>query len=145
MAARRGAGGDTCHRDQACRLLATLRIMRANVTDQLGAEDPAMKAFALAPSVRTWAGTVLAARTLQRVEPASRRAVNAAVRRVAAHLGNTPAICRKCYVRPGVIGGFLEGSLGRIAASIPRRASSAAGERMVMRLLERVRRSSAAT
>jgi DNA topoisomerase-1 len=71
--------------------------------------------------------------------------VNAAVKRVAEHLGNTPAICRKCYVHPAVIDGFLDGSLGRIAASIARRASSAAGERMVMRLLERVRRSPSAS
>jgi DNA topoisomerase I len=98
-----------------------------------------------AKDFRTWAGTVLAARSLQPVERASRRAVNAAVKRVAEHLGNTPAICRKCYVHPAVIDAFLDGSLGRIAASIPRRASSAAGERMVMRLLGRVRRSSAAT
>jgi hypothetical protein len=41
------------------------------------------------------------------------------------------------YVHPAVIDGFVDGSLGRIAASIPRRASSAVGERMVMRLLER--------
>jgi hypothetical protein len=39
----------------------------------------------------------------------------------------------------------LDGSLGRIAASIPRRASSVGGERIVMKLLERVKRSAAAS
>jgi DNA topoisomerase-1 len=98
-----------------------------------------------AKDFRTWAGTVLAARALEPVERASPGAVNAAVKRVAEHLGNTPAICRKCYVHPAVIDAFLDGSLGRIAASIPRRASSVAGERMVMKLLERVKRSAAAS
>jgi DNA topoisomerase I len=97
-----------------------------------------------AKDFRTWAGTVLAAHALERTERASRRAVNVAVKRVAEHLGNTPAICRKCYVHPAVIDGFLDGSLARIAASMPRRASSAAGERMVMKLLERARRAPAA-
>ena len=88
---------------------------------------------------------MLAARALEPVARVSPGAVNAAVKRVAEHLGNTPAICRKCYVHPAVIDAFLDGSLGRIAASIPRRASSAAGERIVMGLLERVRRASAAS
>jgi DNA topoisomerase-1 len=98
-----------------------------------------------AKDFRTWAGTVLAARALEPVEGASAEAVSAAVRRVAEHLGNTPAICRKCYVHPAVIDAFLDGSLGRIAASTPRRASSVGGERMVMKLLERVKRSAAAS
>jgi DNA topoisomerase-1 len=30
---------------------------------------------------------------------------------VAKKLGNTPAICRKCYVHPEVINGYLDGTL----------------------------------
>jgi DNA topoisomerase-1 len=37
------------------------------------------------------------------------RAVSAAMRRVAAELGNTPAVCRASYVSPAVIDQYLEG------------------------------------
>ena len=30
---------------------------------------------------------------------------------MAAHLGNTPAICRRCYIHPAIIDGYLEGTL----------------------------------
>ncbi len=61
-----------------------------------------------AKDFRTWAGTVLAAAALQEMEPAntkteSRHNVVVAVDQVAARLGNTPAICRKCYVHPAII------------------------------------------
>ena len=67
-----------------------------------------------AKDFRTWVGTVLAARLLAaRGEPAQSRAarrrhVREAVVRVSAQLGNTPAICRKCYVHPVVIETYLE-------------------------------------
>lgn len=32
---------------------------------------------------------------------------------VARHLGNTPAVCRKCYVHPGVLDAWLDGTLDR--------------------------------
>ncbi len=34
-----------------------------------------------------------------------------AIATVALRLGNTPAICRKCYVHPAVLDGYLDGSL----------------------------------
>ncbi len=34
-----------------------------------------------------------------------------AVERVAESLGNTPAVCRKCYIHPVVLDGYLDGSL----------------------------------
>ena len=34
-----------------------------------------------------------------------------AIERVAERLGNTPTICRKCYVHPGVLDSYLDGSL----------------------------------
>jgi DNA topoisomerase-1 len=65
---------------------------------------------------RTWNGTVLAIRALQSCgegESASqaKKAVVEAIKTVAAQLGNTPAICRKCYVHPAVIEAYLAGSL----------------------------------
>lgn len=70
-----------------------------------------------AKDFRTWAGTVLAAGALNEMETArtSRRAngnVVRAMKEVAARLGNTPAICRKCYVHPTVVNAYLDGSLG---------------------------------
>ena len=34
-----------------------------------------------------------------------------AIENVAQRLGNTPAICRKCYIHPEVIGAYLDGTL----------------------------------
>ena len=99
-----------------------------------------------AKDFRTWAGTVLAARALRGVELASvtqgRRSVVAAVASVAKELGNTPAICRRCYVHPAVIDAYLDGRLTRPAA-LPAAPQSgvAAEEAAVMRLLARPRRS----
>jgi DNA topoisomerase-1 len=69
-----------------------------------------------AKDFRTWAGTVLAALALQEFEvvdtqAAAKRNITEAIERVAARLGNTPAICRKCYVHPEVIGCYLDGTL----------------------------------
>jgi DNA topoisomerase-1 len=69
-----------------------------------------------AKDFRTWAGTVLAARALQEftafdTKAQARHNVVAAIERVAKRLGNTKAICRKCYVHPAVIEAYLDGSL----------------------------------
>lgn len=75
-----------------------------------------------AKDFRTWAGTVLAALALREFEKvdshaAARRNIRAAIERVAARLGNTPTICRKCYVHPAVLDGYLDGELaGEIEA-----------------------------
>ncbi len=69
-----------------------------------------------AKDFRTWAGTVLAAETL-RACPACEAAVErkrnvvAAVEATARRLGNTVAVCRKCYIRPAVVEAYLDGSL----------------------------------
>ena len=66
----------------------------------------------------------------------------AAVASVAKELGNTPAICRRCYVHPAVIDAYLDGRLTRLAAPpAPRRSGAAAEEAAVMKLLARPRRS----
>lgn len=41
----------------------------------------------------------------------AKRHVVAAVESVAKHLGNTPAVCRRCYVHPEVITAHLDGRL----------------------------------
>ena len=69
-----------------------------------------------AKDFRTWFGTVLAAQALRGLElPTSqaqaKRNVNQAIDTVAERLGNTRAICRKCYVHPAVIDAYLEGRL----------------------------------
>jgi DNA topoisomerase I len=70
-----------------------------------------------AKDFRTWAGTVLAATALCELaseaegRPPTKRAVKGAVDRVAARLGNTPSVCRKCYIHPEVISSYLDGSL----------------------------------
>lgn len=69
-----------------------------------------------AKDFRTWAGTVLAALALREFEEcgtqaAAKRNVTRAIHQVAARLGNTPTICRKCYVHPAVVEMYLGGAL----------------------------------
>jgi len=69
-----------------------------------------------AKDFRTWAGTKLAAEALREfelfdTEAERKKAVLRAVEKVAKHLGNTPAICRSCYIHPAVLDGYLDGSL----------------------------------
>jgi len=65
---------------------------------------------------RTWAGTVLAATLLAEEEPPTSKAdgarkINAAIDEVSRALGNTRAVCRKCYVHPKVFERFIDGTL----------------------------------
>lgn len=67
-----------------------------------------------AKDFRTWAGTVLAAVALRQFEAfksqvEAKRNTLRAVESVALLLGNTPAVCRKCYVHPTVLNGYLTG------------------------------------
>ncbi len=69
-----------------------------------------------AKDFRTWAGTVLAAIALQEFElfdtnAKAKKNVRAAIEKVSARLGNTPTICRKCYIHPEVLNCYLEGAL----------------------------------
>ena len=69
-----------------------------------------------AKDFRTWAGTVLAALALQEFEvfdseAKAKKNVRAAIEGVASRLGNTPTICRKCYIHPQILDGYLEGDL----------------------------------
>ena len=85
-----------------------------------------------AKDFRTWGGTLLAASELAemgRCEGDERRAkknVVDAVRRVAEHLGNTPSVCRACYIHPSVLEAYLRGQ--SIEEFRPRRARRIARE-----------------
>jgi len=67
-----------------------------------------------AKNFRTWAGSVLAATALcnfpaPKSEAAFKRTIVQAIDTVAARLGNTRAVSRKCYIHPGVFEAFREG------------------------------------
>jgi DNA topoisomerase-1 len=69
-----------------------------------------------AKDFRTWAGTVLTAIALtaqEKFETKKQAKLNirTAISAVAKILGNTPAICRKCYVHPAVLEAYLEGNV----------------------------------
>jgi len=69
-----------------------------------------------AKDFRTWAGTVLAAMLLREFEPfesetQAKRNVVEAIKAVAKRLGNTPAVCRKCYIHPAVLDHYLSGTM----------------------------------
>lgn len=67
-----------------------------------------------AKDFRTWRGTILAALLLAGCERAksereNKKLITQIVKEVAAELGNTPTVCRKCYIHPVVIDNFLHG------------------------------------
>ncbi|MDB6053833.1 MAG: topoisomerase [Verrucomicrobiales bacterium] len=69
-----------------------------------------------AKDFRTWAGTVLAALALQEFEKfdsqtQAKKNVIAAIESVSQRLGNTPAICKKCYIHPIIFDSYLDGTL----------------------------------
>jgi DNA topoisomerase I len=71
-----------------------------------------------AKDFRTWAGTVLAAVALGKMEEVDAETIrkkNAmiAIEAVARLLGNTVAICRKCYIHPAIPTSYLNGTLAR--------------------------------
>jgi len=89
-----------------------------------------------AKDYRTWAGSVLALETLQaEAGPPTRARLADMFRQVAKRLGNTPAVCRKCYVHPAVISSYLEGGLPS-----PPPGRRPAGEAALLALLRRRRR-----
>jgi DNA topoisomerase IB len=71
-----------------------------------------------AKDFRTWGGTVLGAVALASVDPGSRSATQTAVKMVAAHLGNTPAVCRASYIDPRLFDRYSGGET--ISPPLPR-------------------------
>jgi DNA topoisomerase-1 len=90
-----------------------LRVTSTDVNEylrRLSGRDVTAKDF------RTWAGTVLAANLLHEMgrpdsATAAKRQISAALHQVAARLGNTVAICRKCYIHPSVLEDYAAGAL----------------------------------
>jgi DNA topoisomerase-1 len=69
-----------------------------------------------AKDFRTWAGTLAALELLEAQDPAetetaAKRVVAACVKEVAGRLGNTPAVCRACYIHPAVPEAYARGDL----------------------------------
>ena len=88
-----------------------------------------------AKDFRTWAGAAMAARALA-LQPApanaaeAKRAIVACVKAVAGVLGNTPTVCRACYIHPKVFEAYEAGALS------PKMAGEArAAELALLRLL----------
>ncbi len=97
-----------------------------------------------AKDFRTWAGTVLMAKELAAhgappSEAAAKRTINAAVERVAARLGNTRAVCRRCYVHPAVLDAYRDGTLASVMRRRDRgpRAGLRTHEAALLRVLRR--------
>ncbi len=101
-----------------------------------------------AKDFRTWAGTILVALSLEALGPAetdtaAKRNVLAAIKEVAGKLGNTPAICRKCYVHPEIVNAYMDGSLFEVFKNLieenleEKTKKLSPKELAVMRLLEK--------
>jgi DNA topoisomerase I len=80
-----------------------------NYLQEITAEDFTAKDF------RTWAGTVMAAIALQAVgafetKKQAKANIKNAIGAVSKMLGNTPAICRKCYIHPAILETYLSGA-----------------------------------
>jgi DNA topoisomerase I len=99
-----------------------------------------------AKDFRTWAGTTLAAIALREFEACTsqrqaKRNIVHAVEAVAKMLGNTPAVCRRCYIHPEILEGYIAGqTIATIRQSAEQRLRSSisklrAEEAAVMMLL----------
>jgi DNA topoisomerase-1 len=96
--------------------------------------------------VRTCGGTVQALRLFSELEPpATKRglavATNRVIDAVSGQLGNTRAVCRKCYVHPLVLARWQEGRLTEELAAVRRRfrrapAGLGRGEYIALRWLQ---------
>jgi len=74
---------------------------------QIAGEDFSAKDF------RTWGGTVLAAIALNKQEEfetkkQAKSNIKTAICAVAELLGNTPSVCRKCYIHPVIVEAYLK-------------------------------------
>ncbi len=99
-----------------------------------------------AKDFRTWAGTVQAALTLEKFpacknQTEAKRNVSQAIKCVSSVLGNTPAVCRKCYVHPFILDAYLDQSLPGLWKKHAKRVRTphqlTVGEAIVLCLLRR--------
>ena len=85
---------------------------------------------------------VLAAKALSETDRArsdadARRRIVAAVESVARRLGNTKAVCRKCYIHPVVVEAYLSGVTIEVTQTRSQaRHALSAYERAVVRLIQ---------
>jgi DNA topoisomerase-1 len=94
---------------------------------------------------RTWGGSLTAALVLHALaaSPATERAVTNAVREAAAVLHNTPAVCRRSYIHPGLLelyrAGQFESAWHDAEASEPAHPHMSEDERGFLGVLRRLR------
>ena len=100
-----------------------------------------------AKDFRTWLATVEATVALAELDPpgsarAAARSANAVIDDVAAHLGNSRAVCRASYIHPAVLQSFVDGSLSRRWAALTpsRERGLNADEQSVLALLRTLER-----
>jgi DNA topoisomerase-1 len=94
---------------------------------------------------RTWAGTVLAAQLLHALdfesETQAKKNIVRAVEQVAERLGNTKAVCRKCYIHPAIFESYMDGTIKALARGMKGNGRAAdpwsAAEAGVLNLLRR--------
>lgn len=111
------------------------RVSSADVNDYLRER---MGDQVSAKEFRTWGGTTIAAGTLAHpcgdVQPCDKLVV-ASFKDAADVLGNTPAVCRTCYVHPVVPESYRSGALGEAWAASRSTAAMARAEQAVRKLL----------
>jgi DNA topoisomerase-1 len=100
-----------------------------------------------AKDFRTWAGTVLAAKALADVAKFSsnaeaKRNVVKAIESVASRLGNTKAVCRKCYIHPAILDSYMDGATiqtlkARASRLVKSRSALSSEETAVVGIIER--------
>jgi DNA topoisomerase-1 len=110
-----------------------------------------------AKDFRTWAGTVLTAQALRQTaefhsQEQAKKNLKQAIAAVAEKLGNTPAVCRKCYIHPFILDGYVTRKLpcavqvkggiknGVIKTSSRSKTSLSEDERAVLKFLRCCRR-----
>jgi DNA topoisomerase I len=124
-------------------------IDSADVNDYL---REATEQYFTAKDFRTWTGTVLACTKLHEFdvfesENEAKKNVVEIVKSVAARLGNTPSVCRKCYIHPLVIEAYLSGAFTKTIREQHSEESPAGlqwEETVLMNLMQRVLKLAAA-
>ncbi len=96
-----------------------------------------------AKDFRTWAGTVLASMMLREFDPfesetQAKKNIVQAIQAVAKRLGNTPSVCRKCYIHPAVLECYMGGAMiEAVKEKVERESSSLREEELaLLHLLE---------
>jgi DNA topoisomerase-1 len=100
-------------------------IGSTDVNAYLDAITPSNSHFT-AKDFRTWAGTVLACTLLRACEARDsptqsqlKKDIVTAIKSVSQRLGNTPSVCRKCYVHPAILESYLSNSMPMLLKKLP--------------------------